>query len=240
MNHDVIGKITRREFLRLAVAGGFSALLAACGFQPQTPAAPVNGTQAQATPSPTPVQMIQNAAEADVLAGLQNCRPAPIAVPTAPAVIPGYTELDPSTGLHMTGTVQYLDLATYRLKVGGKVDRPLSLSYDELRCLPKITARPTLICRGYFEDVATWSGTSLKTILELAGVQSAAKSVTLAAAGGFEAYIPLDEAMREDNFLAYEWAGQPVPIFHGFPVRAVLPSMFGNRWVKWLTEVRVE
>ncbi|MEI7988668.1 MAG: molybdopterin-dependent oxidoreductase [Chloroflexota bacterium] len=168
------------------------------------------------------------------------CKLTPVINPTKPAIIPGYTQLDESTGLHMTGTVQEIDLASYRLKVSGLVNHPLSLSYDELRCLPKITAKPTLICRGYFEDVATWSGASLKAILEKAGVQKEAKAITLSAAGGFEAYIPLKDALRDDNFLAYEWEGKPLPILHGFPLRAVFPSMMGNKWVKWLIEIKVE
>ena len=168
------------------------------------------------------------------------CKLTPVINPTKPAIIPGYTQLDESTGLHMTGTVQEIDLASYRLKVSGLVNHPLSLSYDELRCLPKITAKPTLICRGYFEDVATWSGASLKAILEKAGVQKEAKAITLSAAGGFEAYIPLKDALRDDNFLAYELEGKPLPILHGFPLRAVFPSMMGNKWVKWLIEIKVE
>lgn len=222
------------------MAGVFAAFLASCGLETPYSGVPQDAVPADDTLTPTPVQMIR--AETKTVFSVESlqCQVPPIVVPTQPAVIPGYTELDPSTGLHMTGTVQNIELSTYRLKVSGKVDRPLSLTYDELRCLPKLTARPTLICKGYFEDVATWSGASLKSILEMAGLQSDAKSITLVAAGGFEAYIPLIEALREDNFLAYEWAGQPVPILHGFPLRAVLPSMFGNRWVKWLTEVRVE
>ena len=239
-NKKKIRSLSRRDFLRIVAGVGFSALLASCGLGTPPSGVPQDAVQANLTPTPTPVQMIRTEAETGITIESLRCALPPVVVPTQPAVIPGYTELDPSTGLHMTGTVQNIDLTTYRLKISGKVDHPLSLTYDELRCLPKLTARPTLICKGYFEDVATWSGASLKTILNIAGVQSDAKSITLVAAGGFESYIPLVEALREDNFLAYEWASQPVPILHGFPVRAVLPSMFGNRWVKWLTEVRVE
>lgn len=238
--NEYLKTFSRRDFLRIAATGGFSALLAACGIELSSPSTPSDSIQGQAAATPTPVQMIKDAKAQGISLESLDCHPAPVVVPTAPAEIPGYTMLDPSTGLHMTGTVQYIDLTTYHLKVSGKVERPLSLTYNELRCLPKLTARPVLICPGYFEDVATWSGASLKAILELAGAQDDAKAIILVAGGGFESYIPLEEAMREDNFLAYEWAGQPVPILHGFPLRAVLPSMEGNRWVKWLTEIRVE
>jgi DMSO/TMAO reductase YedYZ molybdopterin-dependent catalytic subunit len=49
----------------------------------------------------------------------------------------------------------------------------------------------------------------------------------------------LEDARDESNFLAYEWEGEPVPVLHGFPVRAVFPALNGNKWVKWLIEIEV-
>src|SRR5512136_732751 len=117
-----------------------------------------------ATPTPEPTQVATHIAPTP-------CSLTPIIAPTRPAQTPGYTELDPSTGLHMTGTPQEIDLASYRLKVSGKVDRPISLTYDDLRCMPRIQTRDVLICPGFFEDEATWAGVSLEYVLELAGLQ---------------------------------------------------------------------
>ena len=89
----------------------------------------------------------------------------PIVVPTPPAEVPGYAQLDESSGLHVTGKVQVVDLPSYRLKVTGKVDRPLELTYDDLRCMPKKLVPCTLVCPGFFEDTGTWSGASLKQVL---------------------------------------------------------------------------
>jgi DMSO/TMAO reductase YedYZ molybdopterin-dependent catalytic subunit len=164
----------------------------------------------------------------------------PIVVPTLPAVIPGYAQADPATGLHVTGTPRVIDLASYRLKVDGKVDHELSLSYDDLRRLPKVTATPKLVCEGFFEDTTTWSGVPLTTILDMAGVQRGAQRIVMKAADGYSAILVMDEARKPENFLAYEWMGQPVPVLHGFPLRAVIPSQNGNRWVKWLLEIVVE
>jgi DMSO/TMAO reductase YedYZ molybdopterin-dependent catalytic subunit len=164
----------------------------------------------------------------------------PIVVPTLPAEIPGYTEVDPATGLHVTGTPQVIDLADYRLKVTGKVNEELDLTYDEVRSLPKVTATPTLICPGVFEDTTTWSGATLETILGMAGLQPEAKKIKMKAADGYWVYLSLEEALRPENFLAYEWMGQPLPVLHGFPLRAVVPDKPGSSWVKWLLEIEVE
>lgn len=168
------------------------------------------------------------------------CDLAPVTVPTPPAETPGYTELDPATGLHVTGTVPEFDFAQWHLKVTGKVDNPLSLTYDQLRCMNKIEVRCTLVCPGFFQDEATWAGAPLKDVLELAQVQEDASAVRLISADQYGTYVSLQEARAENVFLAYEWEGEPLPILHGFPVRAVFPELEGNKWVKWLIEIRVD
>lgn len=164
----------------------------------------------------------------------------PIVVPTLPEVIPGYTELDPATGLHVTGTPQVVDFATYRLVVTGKVAKELSLTYDELRSLPKMTATPTLDCPGYFVDTVTWSGASLVTILEMAELLPDAKQIRMKSADGYSSVLSLERALQPENFLAYELMGEPLPVLHGFPLRAIIPAQTGGVWVKWLVEIEAE
>ena len=158
--------------------------------------------------------------------------------PTA-APNPGYAELDSSTGLHVTGTAQVIDQAEWRLQVSGKVEHPLSLAYDDLRCLPRRRANVNISCAGYFEDFAEWAGTPLKTVLEMAKPQAEAGVVELVSADRYSSILTVAEALREDNFLAYEWAGRPLPVLHGFPVRAIVPSMAGAKSTKWLVEIKI-
>jgi DMSO/TMAO reductase YedYZ molybdopterin-dependent catalytic subunit len=161
-----------------------------------------------------------------------------LALPPRPAEIPKYTELDPATGLHMTGTPQFLKAVTYRLKVSGKVDHPLRLTYDELRRMPRITSQDPLICKGYFEDYAHWAGASLQAVLDQAGLQKNARNLTLLSADGYSTEVTLAQA--GNAFLAYEWEGKALPELHGYPVRAVFPGSPGYNWVKWLVEIRVQ
>jgi DMSO/TMAO reductase YedYZ molybdopterin-dependent catalytic subunit len=168
------------------------------------------------------------------------CNVPTVIAPTAPAEIPGYTELDPATGLHMTGGAQHIDLESYRLSVTGKVDHPLSLTYDELRCLPRVETAATLVCPGFFVDEARWAGTPIREVLELAGVQEDAVALSLVSADGFSKPVLIDDALLDTGLLAYEWEGEPLPILHGFPVRVVLPEDTGSAWVKWLVAIDVK
>jgi len=163
-----------------------------------------------------------------------------VIAPTPPAVIPNYTKLDETTNLHVTGVMKEINPADYRLVVTGTVANPLSLTYDELRCMPKREVRALLVCPGFFEDEATWAGVPLDSILDMAGVSSDATAIVLRSADGYTARVGLD-VIRDGNrhILAYEWEGEPLPVLHGFPVRAVLPGQQGNKWVKWLVEIEV-
>jgi DMSO/TMAO reductase YedYZ molybdopterin-dependent catalytic subunit len=163
----------------------------------------------------------------------------PLVVPPTPDRVPDYTALDPSTGLHMTGTPQHLQVAAYRLRVTGKVSRPLTLAYDDLRRLPRLDTRDPIVCRGYFEDYARWAGASLEAVLDRAGPLPAAKELELESADGYRTTVTLAQAHSGYALLAYEWEGKALPVLHGFPVRAVFPGQPGSCWVKWLVAIRV-
>ena len=163
-----------------------------------------------------------------------------IIVPTPPAEVPGYAKLDETTGLHMTGIVPEIDFAAYRLEITGKVDNPLSLTYDALRCMPTVEVHSVLVCPGFFEDEGTWSGVPITHLLELAGVQPDATEIRMRGGDLYRTSLDLDMVREGEGYIiAYEWEGEPLPILHGFPVRGVFPGQEGNKWVKWMLEIEV-
>ncbi len=170
---------------------------------------------------------------------LGACQLLPVAQPPPLDKTFGPSELDTEYGLHVTGLPQWIDMTTYRLQVTGLVNQPLSITYDELRCMPMTTDDPELICPGVFNDRASWTGVSIKHILELAEVQQGASELTLVSADGYQVKLRLEIASADENFLAYEVNGKPLPVQHGFPLRAVFPNMWGSYWLKWLVEIRI-
>ncbi len=225
-------RLSRRRFLALTAIGGGVALVTACAPR----VAPIVGASTPPSggeptvASPTPAATVPGPAI--------PCALAPIAVPT-PAPYPGYAHLDESTGLHVTTEGRLIDLASYRLRVSGKVERPLELLYDELRCLPKVEYPLDLVCPGVFSDHSTFAGTPIAEVLALAGVQSDAVAVRFVADGNYTILLSLSEALDRANLLCYELAGKPLPPMHGFPVRLVVAGAAGGRWAKWVLEVIV-
>lgn len=140
----------------------------------------------------------------------------------------------------MTGTPVDINLTSYRLNVTGKVDHPLSLSYDDLRCMRKVTSNVDIMCKGNFEDFSTWAGVPISDVLDRVGIQTGATAINMKAGDGYVNEASVQEASSSDAFLAYEWVkGQPLPILFGFPLRAVFPAQWGYYDVKWLLEMEI-
>ncbi len=89
---------------------------------------------------------------------------------------------------------QVIGLEAYRLEASGLVERLLSLTYDDLRCLPKIEGQATIVCKGNFDDTAVWAGVTIKTILKLAGVKPEAKEILLF--GADEYVVSVDDKIE--------------------------------------------
>jgi DMSO/TMAO reductase YedYZ molybdopterin-dependent catalytic subunit len=193
-----------------------------------------------ANPTPTNLADTQLSLTPTAITLNGDCGLEPVEAPNLPDTIPAYGEIDPATGLHMTGEALEVDLDSYRLKVSGLVDNPLSLTYDQLRCLPKVSDDPLLDCPGFFQDKATWAGASLSAVLTLAQPQADASKISMVSADGYRTEMDLEQAWEDWNFLAYELEGEPLPALHGFPVRAVFPGLYGSYWAKWLVEIEIK
>jgi DMSO/TMAO reductase YedYZ molybdopterin-dependent catalytic subunit len=158
-----------------------------------------------------------------------------------------------------------VDPATWRLEVGGRVERPLSLSLDELRARPALSLPVTMECAGngralmeprplsqpwLVEAVGTaeWGGTPLAPLLEEAGLADDALEVLFSGSdrgteGGvqqqYERSLPIADALDRQVLLAYDMNGAPLPSQHGFPLRLVAPGWYGMTNVKWLERITV-
>jgi DMSO/TMAO reductase YedYZ molybdopterin-dependent catalytic subunit len=140
------------------------------------------------------------------------------------------------------GGTPLIDPATWSLKITGLVEKPIELSYADIRKLPQIKQTLTLECISNAPDGtaignADWAGTKLKPILDRAKVRPEARYVAMRAADNYYTGVPREEIVREENFLPYLMNGQPLPREHGFPVRIFIPGKYGMKQPKWITEI---
>ena len=125
---------------------------------------------------------------------------------------------------------------TWRLNVSGLVSRELHFNLADLtRSREKVTA--TLDCTGGWHSTQEWEGTPLREVLQAAGVESGAGSVTVRSATGYQRRFSLKEA--DEYLLATHVGGEPISHGHGFPVRLAAPGKRGFEWVKWVDSIHV-
>jgi DMSO/TMAO reductase YedYZ molybdopterin-dependent catalytic subunit len=147
--------------------------------------------------------------------------------------------ITPIEEIHTTGQAVEVDIDEYRLVIDGLVKQPLTLTYDEILARPQTSRVVLLICPGTFWDNAQWTGTPLAPLLEEAGLMEGARLVKFHALDGYEARLPLEKALADGVFLAYQVDGQALPPEHGFPLRLVIRNEYGGKWVKWLGRIEV-
>lgn len=144
-------------------------------------------------------------------------------------------------GLHVTGKPFDLDEETYRLSVSGKITRPLSLSFAEVKTLPSVSKNLDLICVDTFADSGVWTGVTVKNILQKAGIRRDAKVVIFSTPdGSYRTRFSVEDAFKDDMLIAYEFNGRQFHRVHGFPLRLAAGGHDGSNWVKWLSKIVVE
>ncbi|GAA1108598.1 molybdopterin-dependent oxidoreductase [Kribbella jejuensis] len=136
--------------------------------------------------------------------------------------------------------------ADWKLRIHGMVDREINLTFDDLLKRQVIHKWVTLTCvsnevGGDLIGNALWSGVVLKDLLEEAGPSKGADAIQSSSQDGFTAGTPLPTLLDDRQaMLAFAMNGQPLPVEHGFPVRIVVPGLYGYvSATKWLVDIEV-
>jgi DMSO/TMAO reductase YedYZ molybdopterin-dependent catalytic subunit len=137
-----------------------------------------------------------------------------------------------------------VDIATWKLDVGGAVEAPFALTYDELLDLDAIEQVHTLECisnttGGELISTAVWTGVRMRDLLQRARPTAKAYDVMLTSVDGYTDSFPIAKAMEPETLLVYLMNGKTLPQDHGFPVRVLVPNIYGMKNVKWLRSIDV-
>ncbi|MHC1559192.1 molybdopterin-dependent oxidoreductase [Actinomycetospora sp. C-140] len=197
----------------LAATGGAEASRATAGALPGGPARPLDLTGADFAAQGTPTWLTPNSAFYRIDTALQ---------------VPQLTARD------------------YALRIHGLVDRELRLSYDDLRARRLVEAPITMTCvsnevGGSLISNAVFLGVPLADLLAEAGVRPQAEQIASTSVDGFTTGTPI-AAVTDGRaaMLAVAMNGEPLPVEHGFPVRMVVPGLYGFvSGCKWLTDMEL-
>ncbi len=174
-----------------------------------------------------------------------------LAIPAgADLKLPGLSPyIVPNTDFYRIDTaivVPRIDANEWRLKVTGMVDREIEIDWKTLQGKQMQEALVTLTCvsnevGGDLIGNAVWTGWPVRELLAMAGPKAGADMVLQTSVDGFTASTPLGALTDDRNaLLAIRMNGEPLPFEHGFPVRVVVPGLYGFvSATKWVTELKV-
>lgn len=255
LDFDTARALTRRRLLAAGMAGS-GAMMAARAFGAdidlRLPGGP--STRAMTSDFPGKSAMI-----------LQRVRPVLLETPMEVFQQHLYTPNDRFyVRWHWSDVPTSIDVDSYRIRVGGHVERPLSISLAQLLRMPRVELAAVNQCsgnsRGLFQPRvpgaqwghgamgnAKWMGVSLRHVLNLAGVRGGAVAVRVGAmdkplvagAPDFEKSLSVDHARDGEVMLAFAMNGEQLPLLNGFPVRLVVPGWYSTYWMKTVDTIEV-
>jgi DMSO/TMAO reductase YedYZ molybdopterin-dependent catalytic subunit len=138
-----------------------------------------------------------------------------------------------------------VDTGTWKLEVGGLVENPFTLTWDEFLLLPQVDEVSDFHCvTTWSRHDNRWRGIRFRTIAELAVPREDARFVLCTGydfmPGSYIPYttnLPLERAVEDDVLLVHTWEGRPLPREHGGPCRMITPKLYAWKGTKWIRKI---
>jgi DMSO/TMAO reductase YedYZ molybdopterin-dependent catalytic subunit len=143
--------------------------------------------------------------------------------------------------IYTVTSIPHFDPVTWRLRIDGLVERPLELSYADLRALPRTEQTSDFHCvTGWSVPGVKWAGVRFQDLLAAARPLPQGRALGFYSAdGAYSESLTWDQAHLPDVLVAYEMDGAPLTRPHGSPLRVVIPDMYGYKGTKWLDRIEV-
>ena len=133
------------------------------------------------------------------------------------------------------GDVPRFDPKTWDFRIFGLVENPVRLTWDEFNRLPKIRVTSDFHCVTRWSRFDNhWEGVAFREIMKLAKLSAGAAFVLVHAEQGYTANVPLPDLDRDNVLFATHHDGQQLPLDHGYPLRLIVPHLYGWKSVKWV------
>jgi DMSO/TMAO reductase YedYZ molybdopterin-dependent catalytic subunit len=222
--------ITRRAFLRAAIAAVVAIPILYLGLNRLFP------TQEVQIPTPSSPSLLPPQSRSKPV-GFEDPRLAPL---LDSEVTPTYLFYR----IDINPIVPVVDATSWSLNVKGLVNNPLTITYEEIKAMPSVEEYATLQCvsnkiGGDLTSTALWKGVRLKDVFQKAQVKPDARYIAFRCYDGYDVGIPLERGLLDGTILAYEMNLAPLTSEHGYPVRAIVPGLYGMMNPKWITEIEL-
>lgn len=164
-------------------------------------------------------------------------------VQPAPGTRPEFTPLENHYRIDISTIPPSINGETWRLKIGGLVEKPLEVTLDQIRGYEQMHQFVTLSCisnpvAGDLIGTTRWTGVNLQKILPDWKLQPNATHLKISAADGFWEVVSLEQINQDGRImLAYAFDGVPLPEKHGFPLRIYIPGVYGMKQPKWIQSI---
>jgi DMSO/TMAO reductase YedYZ molybdopterin-dependent catalytic subunit len=134
-----------------------------------------------------------------------------------------------------------IELATWKLRVFGLVERILELTLGQFRELPRVQVYADFHCVTRWSRLGNmWAGVATKELLARAGVDPRARFVICHGYdNGWTTNLPLADFLADDALLADTHDGEPIPLEHGGPVRGLVPQLYAWKSAKWICGIEL-
>ena len=133
---------------------------------------------------------------------------------------------------------------SWRLDIIGQVENPRVYSFADIAAMPAVEQETTLLCISYgvgsgLCSNANWKGVPLPTLLAQVKPKPEVTTVLFRAADGYYETFKFEKAMERTTLVAYEMNGESLPQRHGYPLRMIVPGLYGEKNPKWLTRIEL-
>ena len=134
--------------------------------------------------------------------------------------------------------VPSVDVASYRLTIKGSVRTPFVLTLREIRALPCMRISRDIHCvTGWSVKNIVWEGVRTRDLVDRTSPDPGVRWVFVRGLDGYTTNVPIEEFGRPDCLLAYRMDDAPISPEHGHPLRLVIPSLYGWKSAKYVTEI---
>ena len=137
-----------------------------------------------------------------------------------------------------------VEKSAWRFGLSGLVDDPKTYTFEEIAAMPSVEQETTLSCisnpvGGELMSNAMWRGVPLRDLILASSPQSGVVEIVVHAVDGYTDTFSFEKALDPTTLVAYEMNGEPLPDRHGYPARILVPGLFGEKNVKWVTRIEL-